>query len=1011
MRSGLRTVKAIEGMTRLDGSPFEVRVGVNTGEALVRLDVTPGSGEGFLTGDAVNVAARLQAAAPPGGVAVGAATHDLTARTIDYEALAPVAAKGKSEPVQAWLALAPVSRMGVGVSDASLAPFVGRDVELTYLRALFDKAAAASPQFALIVGEPGIGKSRLVHELFTYVDSRSEMTTWRQGRCLPYGDGGAFGALSEIVKGHAGILDSDGDKVRRRKLDVALPETQDRVWMLERLGALAGVSAPEASLEENFAAWSRFLTDLAAVRPLAVVIEDLHRAGDPLLTFVERLVRGGTPGAFLLVLTARPELFDRRPAFLSPEGEGGAEAGPPVLRLDLGRLSDEEVRRIALAAAGESATDEIADYVTRAAAGNPLYAEESARLLAVGEPVSSLPGSVTAVYAARLDALQAWQKDVLADASVAGGVFWDGMLAATGDLRLDEVDEALRVLKDAHLVRPAAESTLIGEREFEFVHTFAREVAYRQLPRRACARRHAAVARWLEEKAAGQPGVLVDELAHHYSTACQLARAAGDTDLTKTLVAPALSSLRAAGIQAMALDASLAERRYSAALELASHDDSLWPVLAAEWGKSLFLSGRSDEARRAMEDGIGELKGRGHLRAAAVWSGELAGLLFNRDDPAWRDAADESVRLVEDDEPSEEQARVLAGLAYQYMTMDHDLAAAKKVLDRHAEVARALGISEQEYEGLLAGFAWRSGRRNGLERMRRLETMRPDNDGGIELCNATLAFDGPAAAVSFAEEHIAFFERTGNVFSAWTFRGMRAEYLLWAGDWETASAAASETASRLEVMGFDADLGHLQACRLLLTVWTGTSAEKAELVADVASRGKRSCIADNVYSSSVALAAVERAGGQPERAQARITAAAAVVGRLNPEYVLPMFPEAVRIALELGERDAAGTIARTLSPVLPLAEHAAVAAAALRAEAKGKHEAAMVGFAASSSRWHDFGVPYEEAQALLGLGRCLAALGRALEAARTLEQARVIFERLGAKPALEETEEWLAKAL
>ncbi len=201
VRAGLRIVEALEGMTRPDGSPLQVRVGVNTGEALVRLDVTPGSGEGFLTGDAVNTAARLQAAAPPGGVAAGQATHDLTVHAIVYEALAPVAAKGKTEPVAAWLARAPLSRSGAVVDRAGLTPLVGREVELVYLRALFDKAAStASPQFALVVGEPGIGKSRLVSEMLAHVDARPEMVTWRQGRCLPYGEGVTFWALARSSK-------------------------------------------------------------------------------------------------------------------------------------------------------------------------------------------------------------------------------------------------------------------------------------------------------------------------------------------------------------------------------------------------------------------------------------------------------------------------------------------------------------------------------------------------------------------------------------------------------------------------------------------------------------------------------------------------------------------------------------------------------------------------------------------------------------------------------------------
>ena len=171
VRAGLRLVQAVEDLPPVADHPIQVRIGINTGEALVRLDVTPGSGEGFLTGDAVNTGARLQWAAPPMGVVVGALTQELTRKAILYEVLGPVTVKGKREPLEVWLAKEPVARTAA-LSLRGATPLVGRDVELGYLQALLDKAAdTASPQIALIVGDPGIGKSRLVAELFARVDA------------------------------------------------------------------------------------------------------------------------------------------------------------------------------------------------------------------------------------------------------------------------------------------------------------------------------------------------------------------------------------------------------------------------------------------------------------------------------------------------------------------------------------------------------------------------------------------------------------------------------------------------------------------------------------------------------------------------------------------------------------------------------------------------------------------------------------------------------------------------
>ena len=347
VRAGLRIVEALEGMTRPDGSPLEVRVGVNTGEALVRLDVDPASGRGFLTGDAVNVAARLEAAAPPGGVVVGAPTHDLTARPIVYEELPPVAAKGKSAPVLAWLARATVSRMGIDVDRSALSPLVGREVELDHLRALLDRVVTtSSPQFALLVGEPGIGKTRLVQELFAHVDAHPELITWRQSRCPSFGESVSFWALADVVKAHAGILDTDEAPTAVDKLVATVPEGPDQAWMVNRLRALVGLDAPQAEREENFTAWMRFLEHVALGGPLVVVFEDLHWADEGLLAFVEYLADHIASVPLLIVGTARPELFDAQPSFATDRST--------LTRILLDPLAPHETERLVAGVLGDA---------------------------------------------------------------------------------------------------------------------------------------------------------------------------------------------------------------------------------------------------------------------------------------------------------------------------------------------------------------------------------------------------------------------------------------------------------------------------------------------------------------------------------------------------------------------------------------------------------------------------------------------------------------------------------
>ena len=290
VHSALRLRDRIADLPRIAGRPQQVRIGVNTGIAVVRLNVVPDSGEGFLVGDAVNTAARLQQLAPPMGIVVGQKTQVLSARTIDYARLDPAALKGKRGAVKCWLVQGTVSRMGANLHQQFAARLVGREVELGVLRGLLKKVRTSSqPQFALLVGEAGIGKSRLLLELLRYVDNRPFIVRWREGRCPAYGDGvSAFWALGEIVKEQLGVLERDEVATVEAKLAHALADADDREWLAARLRPLLGLESPAASREENFAAWQRFLELIAADAPAVLVFEDLHWASEATLAFLRR---------------------------------------------------------------------------------------------------------------------------------------------------------------------------------------------------------------------------------------------------------------------------------------------------------------------------------------------------------------------------------------------------------------------------------------------------------------------------------------------------------------------------------------------------------------------------------------------------------------------------------------------------------------------------------------------------------------------------------------------------
>jgi class 3 adenylate cyclase len=397
---------------------IQVRIAVNTGEALVVLGARPGQGEGMAAGDVVNTAARLQAAAPVNGVLAGERTFRATRAMIEYRPAPPVAAKGKRDPVPAWEAVQPRARLGVDVPHQARTALVGRDRELGVLRdALARVRAERAPQLVTLVGVPGIGKSRLVYELWQAAEAEPELISWRQGRSLPYGSGVSFWALAEMVKAQAGILEDDSSDQAGAKLAAMAAQvvggTPEAGWVARHLGALAGLGGDGAPTggdrSEVFAAWRRFFEALAEARPLVLVFEDLHWADDGLLDFVDYLAEWAGPVPLLVVGTARPELQARRP------GWGGGK--PNALTLSLAPLSEEETARLIGSLLGRPALEagQQAVLLLARAGGNPLFAEQYAQMLAehgTGRP-PPVPESIQGIIAARLDLLAPADKRLL----------------------------------------------------------------------------------------------------------------------------------------------------------------------------------------------------------------------------------------------------------------------------------------------------------------------------------------------------------------------------------------------------------------------------------------------------------------------------------------------------------------------------------------------------------------------------------------------------------------------
>ena len=643
---------------------LQLRIAITTGEALVALGARPAEGEGMASGDVVNTAARLQSAAPVNGILVDETTYRATSPAIDYQAVDPVEAKGKSDPVPAWEAIQARSRYGVDTAQLSKAPLIGRDRELDVLVGALARAREErSPQLVTLVGVPGIGKSRLVFELFNHVSADPELISWRQGRSLPYGEGVTFWALSEIVKAQAGILETDTPDATGEKLRQSVQSLldEDVEWVERHLRSLVGLGddqEPHGDVRsEAFAAWRRYFEALAEIGPLVLVFEDLHWADDGLLDFVDHLVEWASGVPILVVGTARPELLAHR------AGWGGGK--PNAATLSLSPLSDDQTARLLAALFERSVLPaETQSALLQRAGGNPLYAEEFVRMVAdrdldMGDEDLPLPESVQGIVAARLDALSQDEKAILQDGAVIGKVFWLGAAADIGDLDRATAEERLHHLERKEFVRRERRTSVAAENEYAFRHVLMRDVAYSQIPRARRSEKHRLAAEWIE--GLGRPDDHAEMLAHHYSSALELAGAAGLD--TAALSERARLVLREAGDRAFALSAyTTAQSFYERAVELWPPDDPDRPLLLFSYGRVLLLVEQSGvDVLTEARDG---LLAAGDLRTGAeaeTLIGETLWLQGQQDQTF--EHARAAAALVDDEPSSYSKAYVVANLS------------------------------------------------------------------------------------------------------------------------------------------------------------------------------------------------------------------------------------------------------------------------------------------------------------------------------------------------------------
>jgi len=853
------------------GTDFELRVGVNTGEVMAGA-----VGDSYtVIGDPVNVAARLQSAGRPGSVTVGEQTWLATREAIEYVPLSPLSLKGKSEPVAAWEAVRALARRAAQAArEGQDSPLVGRSQELDLLTSQFERVEREGrPHLATVIGEAGVGKSRLLNELVDLLGRGPSPPGVRIGHCLPYGTGIVYWALGEIVRTECEITNEDDSDAAWGKLVAAAERllvaddgggesAERRAALVARLigldtpldAALTVDEDPEQLRAASFSAVRALLEAMARERPLLLVVEDIHWADSGLLDLIEYIaqwVRGG----LLIVCLAREELLDRRAKW----GGGRLNASTIVLEP---LASGDTAELVEALLEGSELDGGLVRAVAERSGGNPFFAEEIVLGLREQDAGASLPESIQAVLAARLDSLESLERQVVQQAAVVGRTFWLGSLeeiAAPAQL-----ESALAALQEKELIVASSGAQLSGEEEYAFRHVLIRDVAYAQLPKSVRYRRHREVAEFIERRVGDRRDEVVMVLAEHYERAATLGAEIGLDAAERTPVeAQAIAQLEAAGdAAAVVFSNEEALRRYELAAGFVERidDTEAQARLALKQGDLSMRLGRIDTAIELWEPALEQRLGASDLPGAADLHRRLGAAFWDKGETRQAiEHCQQGINLLKDTAPDLALVGLYVEAATLYMnTGDNMLAiyAAEKALsvaERLAEpraAARAHGIFGRIF-GRVGDLARANQNLNRSVELARetdpAETIRALLILGshLELAEA----DGEAAAAAYSEA-LGLAERLGDAPAQAELHSALGVLAAYRADWDAVEEHADASAEIAEREGLAAKLAHPYALRGFL-LWRGGDIEaaKTEFL-------RSHALAERVGSSEVAFSAL-----------------------------------------------------------------------------------------------------------------------------------------------------------
>jgi class 3 adenylate cyclase/tetratricopeptide (TPR) repeat protein/ribosomal protein L40E len=1002
------------------GVSFELRVGINSGEVLAGQV----GDEYTVIGDPVNVAARLQAAARPGSVTVGEGTFRPTRQSIEYEQLEPLELKGKAEPVPAWEATRVLAPTAARRAARAETPLIGREDESRLLESLFERVVREGrPHLVTVIGQAGVGKSRLMRDAMAKIAGRAEEPEIRTGHCPAYGTGVGYWALGEVIRELFEIVDTDDSEVAWDKLRRGIEELVSDAETdepPERLAAMIGrplgiepaeavaITAsfdgedPQEIRDRLFSAVRSIDEAVSRRRPLVLGFDDIHWADEGMLDLIEYLARW-VRGPVLLICLARDELLDRRAEW------GGGRRNATTISLE--PLGDTEARELVGVLLPEAASDgnglaEIAPQVAERSAEEMVN-----RILEEGTAqADTLPETVHSVLAARLDSLESIERRVLQHAAVVGQTFWEGSLTGLGEEAGIDLAEALGALQEKDLVTSSPGSRLAGEHEYAFKHALVRDVAYGTLPKSVRARKHAEVGSFIEDRAGERSEAVIALVAGHYGRAATLAPEANlSPEEREEIESAALRSLEAAGDRAAALYSNQeALGHYAAALELS---DALERAVRARIGEKqgdvALRLGRVDAAVEVWEQCLDYHRGEEDLARVGDLHRKIgAGLWHKGEREASIDHYQRGIDLLKDGPPCLELVRLYEEAASLYMhTGDNMLAiyASEKALRLAERLGEAAAASRAH--GIFGRVFGRIGdtekARENLERS--VELARDSDPGeavralftlGYHLEASEEDYDGAASAY---QEALQLAEQVGDLPSQVELHAALAQLAAYRADWIEVERSTGASASLAEREGLLGKLCFPDVMRGILSWREGRWDDAAAACRRAHEVGEQVGRSEIAFSALYWLAAALRDRGDHADAETTLARALDVCERagLIAQSIEAIASRAVTLALG-GRPDAAREAAEEAERLAERLHYPV--GRAFTTEARGATDADPAAGAASlaeaAEAWRGLGRPLDAARCDLLRGNRLRELDSA-QASETLEAAASTFEQLG----------------